>query len=164
MARPSAYRSLFAEQALKLCKLGATDKELADFFSVTEKTINTWKINFPEFLQSLKRGKQESDERVEQSLYRRALGYSHDAVKIFHDAAGTTAVPYVEHYPPDTTACIFWLKNRKPGEWRDKIDVDTGLSRDRVTRLLELVEGRLNELEPTSATTAEGPGLVSPTH
>ena len=53
---------------------------------------------------------------VERSLYHRANGYSYDAVKIFCSKDGkVTKVPYREHVPPDVTACIFWLKNRKPG-------------------------------------------------
>jgi hypothetical protein len=70
-------------------------------------------------------GKATADARVEQSLYRRALGYSHDAVKIFMPAGAVAPViaPYVEHYAPDTTAAIFWLKNRRPDECRDKTDV-----------------------------------------
>ena len=155
MGRPSSYKPEYAKQAAKLCKLGATDREMADFFGVVESTLNLWKLDFPEFSESLKLAKGEADARVEKSLYRRALGYSHDAVKIFHDQNGTTEVPYTEHYPPDTTACIFWLKNRKPGEWRDKIDVDDGINRDRVTKLLELVEGRLGELEAPSQKPAQ---------
>ena len=55
--RPTNYRDEYAQQAGKLAKLGATDKELADFFDVTTTTINNWKVNFPEFLASLKMGK-----------------------------------------------------------------------------------------------------------
>jgi hypothetical protein len=120
--RPSKYVPAFAAQAAKLCKLGATDRDLAGFFDVDERTINRWKIEHEDFCQSLKLGKEEADKRVEQSLYRRATGYSHDAVKIFNDEGAPLVVPYVEHYPPDTTACIFWLKNRKPAEWRDKVE------------------------------------------
>jgi hypothetical protein len=126
MARPSKYQPEFPAQAAKLCKLGATDRELADFFEVVESTIYLWKTEHPEFSEALKRGKDESDARVEQSLYRRALGYSHDAVKIFHEKGEDTPVivPYVEHYAPDTVACIFWLKNRQPEKWRDKTDTE----------------------------------------
>lgn len=126
--RPSKYKPEFVEQAAKLCKLGATDREIADFFKVTEATLTNWKSAHPEFLASLKLAKEEADQRVEQSLYRRALGYSHDAVQIFCSKdGGVTQVPYVEHYAPDTTACIFWLKNRKPDVWRDKSDIDVNL-------------------------------------
>lgn len=119
MARPSKYKPEFAAQALKLCELGATDREVADFFGVTEKTLNNWKADFPEFFQSLKTGKEAADNRVEQSLYRRALGYSHDAVHVSNYQGAVTLTPIVEHYPPDTVAAIFWLKNRRPEQWRD---------------------------------------------
>ena len=118
--RPSKFKPEFVEQARKLAALGATDREAAEFFDVNEATLHRWKHEHPEFCESLKVGKAKADERVEQSLYRRALGYSHDAVKIAVNAAGEiTQVPFVERYPPDTTAAIFWLKNRKPEEWRD---------------------------------------------
>lgn len=121
--RPTSFKPEYVKQAAKLAKLGATDIEIADFFNVSEQTINSWKNQFPEFLESLKAGKEESDQRVERSLYRRALGYEHDTVKIFCSKDGdVTQVPYREIVPPDTTACIFWLKNRKKDEWRDKVE------------------------------------------
>ena len=120
--RPSGFKKEYVEQAKKLCLLGATDPEIAEFFEVTERTINRWKHDFPDFCQALKLGKDEADDRVEKSLYRRALGYSHEAVKIFADpkTGAEQIVPYTEHYPPDTTACIFWLKNRRKADWRDR--------------------------------------------
>lgn len=120
--RPSKWKDEFVEQAKKLAVLGATDKEVADFFEVSEATINAWKLRYPEFLESLKVGKEHADSRVERSLFARAIGYRHDAVKIFNHQGEIITEPYVEHFPPDTTACIFWLKNRKPGEWRDKTE------------------------------------------
>lgn len=118
--RPSSFKPEYVEQARKLAQLGATDREAADFFEVAESTLYLWKHTHPEFSEALKVGKDAADARVEQSLYRRALGYTHDAQKI-HVASdgGITQVPYTEHYPPDTTAAIFWLKNRKRDEWRD---------------------------------------------
>ncbi|EAX47547.1 conserved hypothetical protein [Thermosinus carboxydivorans Nor1] len=120
--RPTEYKAEYAEQAYKLCLLGATDKEIADFFGVNEKTLNNWKQKHPDFLQSLKEGKEEADAKVAKSLYHRALGYSHEAVKIMQYEGEVIQVPYIEHYPPDTTACIFWLKNRQPKLWRDKVE------------------------------------------
>jgi hypothetical protein len=123
--RPTKYKPEYVAQAKKLAKLGATDRDAADFFEVNEATVHRWKLSHPEFCEALKVGKETADSRVEQSLYRRALGYQHDAVKIAVNAQGeVTEVPFVEHYPPDTTAAIFWLKNRKPGEWRDKTEVE----------------------------------------
>lgn len=124
MARPSKLKPEHIEQARKLALLGATDKEIADFFEVSDRTLYRWKNDSAEFCQALKAGKEVADDRVERSLYHRAVGYTYSAVKIFQHQGVPVEVPYDEHIPPDTTACIFWLKNRKPGEWRDKQDVE----------------------------------------
>jgi hypothetical protein len=117
--RPSAYRSKYAGQAEKLCRLGATDRELSDFFGVAENTIANWKAEYPEFLGSLKNGKARADAEVADKLFRRATGYEHEAVKIFNDGGKALVVPFTERYPPDPTSMIFWLKNRRPDLWRD---------------------------------------------
>lgn len=123
--RPTKFKPEYVEQARKLAELGATDREIATFFEVTESTVYLWKLEHPSFSEALKVGKTAADDRVEQSLYRRALGYAHDAVKIAVNAQGeVTEVPFVEHYPPDTTAAIFWLKNRRRDEWRDKQEIE----------------------------------------
>lgn len=119
--RPSKYRPEYDELARNYCLLGATDEQLAQFFEVAPRTIETWKTAHPTFLQALKDGKDLADAQVAMSLYRRATGYSHKAVKIFGNAQGeSNIVEYVEHYPPDTTACIFWLKNRQRENWRNR--------------------------------------------
>jgi hypothetical protein len=117
--RPTKYKPAYCKQAKALTKLGATEREVAEFFEVDERTLNRWKHTHPKFCQSLKPGKAHSDKRVEQSLYRRATGYSYDAVKIFQVEGRPLIVPYVEHVPPDPTAMIFWLKNRRKDRWRD---------------------------------------------
>jgi len=122
MGRPSKYKPDYAKQAAKLCLLGATDAQLADFFEVAVSTVNLWKVQYPEFSESIKLPKAESDTRVEQSLYMRAMGYEHDEVDIRVVGGGLVQTPIRKFYPPDTTAAIFWLKNRKPEEWRDKVD------------------------------------------
>lgn len=118
--RPSKYKREFVKQAAKLCEIGATDEDLADFFDVSIRTIANWKAAYPEFLQALKAGKDQADDRVERSLYQRAVGYSYDALHFSSFQGAVTATPYREHCPPDTTAQIFWLKNRRPDQWRDK--------------------------------------------
>lgn len=120
VGRPTAYRPEMAEQAEKLCRLGATDKDLADFFEVSERTINNWKSDHPEFLQSIKAGKTLADAEVADRLYQRALGYSHESEKVFQYRGQVVRAKSREHYPPDTTAAIFWLKNRQPDKWRDR--------------------------------------------
>jgi hypothetical protein len=122
--RPSKYDPAFVKQAEKLCALGATDAEMADFFEVSIVTFNAWKAQHPDFLKSLKDAKGIADNRVERSLYQRAVGFAHDAVKIFMpaNAAAPVYAPYREQFPPDTAAAIFWLKNRRKEQWRDKQD------------------------------------------
>lgn len=122
--RPSKYSPEFAVQAEKLCRLGATDMEIADFFEVEVRTIYRWKAQFEEFCQALKVAKAEADERVERSLYARATGYEHDEVDIRVIAGDIVQTPIRKYYPPDTTAAIFWLKNRKPAQWRDKQELE----------------------------------------
>ena len=117
----SSYKEVFAEQALKLCRLGATDKELADFFGVCEATINNAKKDHPAFLESLKSGKTLADAEVADKLYHRAIGYTHKETKLAQVEGRFTDEKEVDkHYAPDTTAAIFWLKNRQPDKWRDK--------------------------------------------
>jgi len=120
--RPTDFNPDYVRQAEKLCKLGATDQELADFFEVHVRTIYRWKGEHDDFCQALKSGKAEADDRVERSLFARANGYEHDEVDIRvvdHEIVQTQIRKF---YPPDTTACIFWLKNRRPVEWRDKVE------------------------------------------
>lgn len=122
MGRPTKFRPEMVEQAAKLAALGATDRDAADFFNVDVATVTRWKITHPDFCASLKVGKATADDRVEQSLYRKATGYSFDAEKIFQYEGQPVRVAYVEHIPPSDTACIFWLKNRRPETWRDRPD------------------------------------------
>lgn len=121
VGRPTDYKSAYAKQAAKLSEYGATDQELADFFEVDVRTIYRWKHDHDEFCQSLKAGKEIADDRVERSLYQKAIGYEQDEVKIFMPGGAEEPVyaPYRAKIAPDTTAAIFWLKNRRGDQWRD---------------------------------------------
>jgi hypothetical protein len=113
-----------AETITKLCAMGHTDFEIAGFFGISANgLLLRWKAEFPEIAAAFKTGKEVADERVERSLFHRATGYTFDAVKIFNDKGAVTKVDYVEHVAPDTTACIFWLKNRRQELWRDRREV-----------------------------------------
>ncbi len=124
--RPSDYEDDFARQAQKLAELGATDQEVADFFDVDVRTIYRWKHVHEDFCHALKVGKDIADERVERSLYQKAIGYEQDEVKIFMPSGAEEPVyaPFRAKVAPDTTAAIFWLKNRRSGAWRDKQEVE----------------------------------------
>lgn len=135
---PQAYDPVIVEQARKLCELGATDIELADFFGVSTATIYRWKIEFSDFCEATKAGKSAADDRVERSLYLRAVGYTYEAVKIMAVKGEVVQVPYREHVPPDTSAASLWLRNRRKDEWRDKVDHELGgkVSFERIERVI----------------------------
>jgi len=120
MGRPTKYRPEYAQQVEHLCLLGLTDKEIADYLGVAESTLNKWKNDFPEFSESIKKGKTFADGAVAGALYNRALGYSHPEDDIRSVGGEIVITPTIKHYPPDTGAAIFWLKNRQPAKWRDK--------------------------------------------
>lgn len=122
VGRPAAFRPEFAEQAKKLCRLGATDFELAEFFGVDTRTIYRWKNSEAEFCQGVVAGKESADDRVERALFNRAVGYSFESEKVFQFQGEVVRAGIVEHVPPDPSAAMNWLKNRKPDVWRDKFD------------------------------------------
>ena len=118
------YQEEFALQAKKLCKLGATDAQLADFFEVGLSTITNWRVVHKPFMTACKLGKSTADSTVERSLYQRAVGYSCEDTDIRVIEGKVVKTPTIKHYPPDTTACIYWTKNRDPQNWRDKREFD----------------------------------------
>lgn len=122
--RPTDYDPSICETARKVALLGATDVEIADILDIATSTLYLWKVMHPEFSEAIKAGKEIADSRVERSLYQKAIGYTFESEKIFNNSGEIVRAPTREHVPPDTTAGIFWLKNRKPDEWRDKQDLN----------------------------------------
>ena len=123
--RPTSYRKEFDEQSKLLCLLGATDVQLAEFFHVSEVTINAWKKKHPSFLKSMNEGKDHPDDQVEKSMLHAALGYSCKETKIAtHLGEITDTLEVVKQYPPDTRAGKFWLINRRRDKWTDKQQID----------------------------------------
>jgi hypothetical protein len=114
----------FAAIAQQMCRLGATDLELARAFNVTTVTIWRWQSRHPDFCNALKTGKEIADQRVERSLYQRAVGYSFDSEKLFSFEGSVTRAGIVEHVPPDVGAAKHWLSNRKPQEWHEKQEIE----------------------------------------
>lgn len=107
--------------AYKHCLNGCTDKELAEVFEVSESTLNLWKQKHPKFSEAIKKGKRIANAEVAASLFKRATGaFTLPAVKIFQHEGQSYEHEYTERFPPDTTAAIFFLKNRDPEHWRDR--------------------------------------------
>ncbi len=114
---------------------GLTDVELAYMMGTTEMTINRWKA-IPAFRDALDKAKLAADMEIEKSLYRRATGYEYEEVTTQGVADGDGQLiskkisKVSKSVAPDVVACIFWLKNRRPGQWRDRHDIDFGGSVD----------------------------------
>jgi hypothetical protein len=123
--RKSLYQPEYAEQARKLCLLGATDAELADFFAVDERTINNWKTQHAAFFQSIRDGKVKADAEVADSLYKRATGEHVQLEKIVKNKDGEfEAVRYKSYIPGDPSAAYKWLLNRRRQDWTDSSKID----------------------------------------
>jgi len=114
------YHIIDLKQVEKLGGLGLTDEEISWVLGVSVSTLNLYKQKHPEFSEAIKKGKIVADQKVVEGLYKRATGYDHKAVKIFQHGGEIIEQEYTEHRPPDPTACIFWLQNRRRQDWRDR--------------------------------------------
>lgn len=110
---------------------GLTDEQIASNMGITTSTLYEWKKRFSVISEALKRGKEVVDIQVENSLLKRALGYSYTEKKIEQsEKDGKKTVITVKEVVPDVTAQIFWLKNRRPDLWRDKRDMNMTASEE----------------------------------
>lgn len=110
------------DQARKLALLGLTDRELAEFFGVTERTINNWKHEYPAFLHALTEGRVVADANVADSLYRRAIGevvFTEKRVK--GEDGEYEIIRLSQQVPADPGAAKLWLTNRRRKDWQEKV-------------------------------------------
>ncbi|WP_333879274.1 hypothetical protein [Methylobacter sp.] len=110
--KTTQFKSEYCEQVFNYCSLGASEKQLAQFFGIDEKELIDWKIKYPKFQKAIKRGQIMADANVASSLYRRGIGYSHKEMKVIQREGKLIAIEVDKHHPPDVQACIFWLSNR----------------------------------------------------
>jgi len=138
--RPSKYSASYAPKIAEImARHGMIDRDMAAFMGISESTFNKWKRDFPEFKKALDRGKAEIDDKVENALLQRALGYEHPEDVIMQYQGEPVIVPTIKHYPPDNVSCIFWLKNRRPDRWRDKQELEIDFENDPVTKLADAI-------------------------
>ena len=121
--RPTKYEpKVHVPLARGLARAGLTAPEMAAEMGIAERTLYKWRGEHPEFMQALNEGRELADFVVEDALYQRARGYRVKEVRREVTASGERRTELVRDVPPDTTAAIFWLKNRKPAQWRDRRD------------------------------------------
>ena len=117
------YRPQFVRVAYKFFLLGATVEQLADVLCVDSRTVYRWAKDHPAFDMAMRGGREMADANVASRLYARAMGYSHEEEEIKVVEGQVVRVPTVKHYPPDPGAAIFWLKNRQPELWKERVEV-----------------------------------------
>lgn len=106
---------------------GLTDGQIAQNAGIGIRTLYEWKDKYPQISQALKKGKEVVDIQVENALLKRALGYDFQEERIETSTKdGTKVVQTIKHVPADVAAQIFWLKNRRPDRWRDKVPAEAG--------------------------------------
>lgn len=146
MAKGKYEYWLTPEGLLKLegwARDGLTDEQIAKNIGISRETLNQWKNKFSDISDTLKRGKEIIDRQVENALLKRALGYDYEEVSEKYENGFLTEKKVTKkHVVPDTTAQIFWLKNRKPDEWRDKQNVEISGLAEEQSKLSELLEQR----------------------
>lgn len=131
---------------------GMTDDKIAKKMGISRSTLNKWKNDFPEFSDALKSAKAPCDGKVERSLFQRAVGFPYTERRIISSINPQTGQPKIEKIetlekfsPPDVTAMIYWLKNRKRKEWRDKWEVEFENDKEIVFNIMNATEKDLEE-------------------
>jgi len=145
--RPSKYEGINLAKVELFAMHGLIDSELAICLDISEATLNNYKKQHPEFLESIKKGKLVADLQVERKLYERATGYEHEDTYFSNYQGVVSATSYTKHYPPDTAAAFIWLKNRRG--WRDRQEVEHSGSIEQKLRSLtdEELQERVDELK-----------------
>lgn len=124
---------------------GLTDEQIAQNIGINRATLYDWIKRYDNISNAIKKGKEPVDTQVENALLRRALGYDYEeTITEVEDLGGGKTKKHVrrvtKHVPPDTTAQIFWLKNRKPKQWRDKMEAAVSVDTEDLSPLVELLK------------------------
>jgi hypothetical protein len=151
MARPEKKVNPI-DVARVIGELGGTDEQLAKALGITRQALAVRKKKDPQLFDTLKKAKTEADARVEKALYERATGYTCEDCHVSQYEGVITITPIKKHYPPDPVSMIFWLKNRRPQQWREKSEADITL-RGMPEDLVKAIQERAAAKAKTNGTT-----------
>ena len=158
MAKSKAEKWLEPDGLLRIegwARDGLTEEQIAKNMGVSRSTLSDYKVKYPDILRAIKNSKEVADREVENALFNKATGYTvklKKPMKVRHveydevsgrKVAEYDRIEYIEeevHVPADTTAQIFWLKNRKPNEWRDKVTVTDESSLEKLDELISSID------------------------
>nr|WP_250279013.1 transposase [[Clostridium] colinum] len=130
---------------------GLTDEQIAVKMAISTTTLYAWKNKYTEISETLKKGKEIVDIQVENALLKRALGYTTTEKKVKKEYGEITEeITITKEIPPDPTSAIFWLKNRRPEQWREKREVEQNTNQntevDEFSKtILDFVKGQKND-------------------
>ena len=133
--QPTSYKPEYIELAHNYCLLGATNETLGDFFGVTSRTIDNWIATHPDFADAVRRGRAVADAVVVRALFDRAKGFSHQVARTTLYRGKEHTITNTVSYPPDTQACMFWLRNRQRQYWQAKTEATPEVADDMVALL-----------------------------
>ena len=126
---------------------GLTDEQIAKNMGISRSTLAEWKKKYSDISDTLKKGKEVVDIEVENALLKKALGYSYKEttkeLSVDNETGESKLVVTKEvtkHIAPDTAAGIFWLKNRRPDEWRDRVQEDNNVALNKLDDILNEVK------------------------
>ncbi|MEO9131476.1 MAG: hypothetical protein ABI240_09730 [Sphingomonas sp.] len=144
-----------------MCRLGATDEELAEHFEVCVRTIYRWRNTHEAFAEAVVVGKEHADARVERALYSRAVGCSVERTKIFKHAGDPKPVyaTYQHHLPPDPVAALHWLRVRQPKKWQIREEETRDLW---PSEMIERALARVADHEPPVIRPRQPPEAAAP--
>lgn len=120
----TTYRPEYATAAAEMCRLGATDMEVARGLGISLSTLWHWQSSQEDFFRAFLEGKDFCDDRVQRSFYQRAVGYSYPDLHISSYQGKPVVVPYLKHIPGDVGAQSRWLKSRRKDQWADKTEIN----------------------------------------
>lgn len=153
--RPSKFRPEYVEHTRILCEEGHTDREIAEFFGITRKTLHNWRRDHPELAAVMGIGKQLANDRVNRTAFELAVGYTTTVTEIFKmkNAQGGEIIATHErevNVAPDRDMVKWWQKNREPQNWKDKTEQERTLEVKHVLPIDEVrerVKARLAEIK-----------------
>lgn len=155
MGRPNGYdKDKHPDWAWALAVKGLTNPEIAKAMGIATSTFNKWRTEHEELEDAVQTGKGIADAKVERSLFQRATGYTYEERKVVTEIdprTGETKPARIEKttkvVPPDTTAQIFWLKNRRPKDWRDRRDIEMSNEGDIVFNVMKASDRKPDKKE-----------------
>src|SRR5215470_6356121 len=154
--RPTIYKPDYAEIARHACMLGASNETLAERFEVSRRTIDNWIATIPEFGDAVRHGREVADESVIAALYARATGMERKSVKVVEGEGAPVTTTHTVQALPDVRACMFWLRNRRPEQWREnRAPVEDPYGGRDLAQELEEAEERMRRFERADRAAAE---------